>query len=655
MSSRLAVVAVAMLTTAVAAWGQPAALDLSKARLIADRGDWGSAVVVPQLADGKLDTTWTSGAMDLRLSPANLFVLFPAPVTVNALELDTVFSKNAWRVTDFEVYARVGKDWALLGRVVGGKQATLRAELPAAAVQTLRVRIRDNEREGHSWATVTELRVYAPATTGGVQAPALQTPPLQSAPVPDESAGEKAFVTAALGEQPTYPRATFEPQRGYLYYARSFVDTMLKYGTDIYGPEHSPMFVSLLMLDTKQHPQSVIPSMPGQRIGDRALFGGNLQHDVPLLLAMQSLSQLTGDPRYAEAARAYLQFFVTRCTHTATGLWPWGEHAHWDFFQETYGHTYHEYLGAPPLSLLEMAWTMSPQAIVGEADGMLNHVRDPETFQFCRHAEIDKPLTPELRAERKGLDFPRHGAMFARQWAFAYSKTQDAKYLQYVEGMLKHFELVRQEDGTIPILSKLADRSALGPAPSANLSVGLSLLEAVPLLGQTPTAAHCQKLGTDLLAVAAGMPGKPLKTAAFDIAYGGGSFDGVTPLLRVDAYRVTGDARHLELAKAFGSLYATVEQTPREGNIRAEAYGLLVNLYLDLAELDKDPKWLAAAQKYARFGIEDLYHDGLFRGASNLGYYDSELYVSTFVYGLVRLQATLDHSAVSIAPLYFHR
>jgi hypothetical protein len=639
---------VAGLMVVGALMAQPAMVDLSKAKIIADRGDWGSSVEVPQLSDGKQETTWTSGPADLRESPANLFVLFPTPVTVGALELDTVFSKDAWRVTDFEVYARVGKEWALLGKLSGGKQATLRVELKAAQVTTLRVRLRDNEREGHSWAVVTELRVYG---TAGGATPATLAPCV----VPDESKGEQIFVTYALGEQKTYPRATFDAKRGYSYYVRSFLDTMLRAGTDIYGTVKSPMFVSILMLDTKRHPESIIPSMPGQRMGDRAMFGGNLQHDLPLLLAMGHYSKLVGKRIYGEVATAYLRFFMENCTKTPTGLWPWGEHGHWDFFKETWGHTTHEYLGAPPLELLEAAATLNPQAIVGEADGMLNHIHDFTTYQFNRHADIVTPQTDESRAALKGLDFPRHGAMFARHWAFAYAQTQDPKYLEYVEGMLKHFELVRQKDGTVPILSELSDRSALGPAPGANLSVGVSLMEAAPLLGETETGKHCQKLARELLETVAAMPVKLPKEATFDIAYGGGSFDGVTPLMRVGAFRMTGDQRHLEGAQAFADMYAGVEKMPTEGHIRAEAYGLLVNLYLDLAELDGDPDWIAAAEKYARFGIEDLYVDGLLRGASNLGYYDSELYVSTFVYGLVRLEARLEKGGVEIPALYFHR
>ncbi|MEN6305784.1 MAG: hypothetical protein ABFD96_23870 [Armatimonadia bacterium] len=623
-------------------------LDLKDAKVIADRGTWGSAVPVPELVDGKAETSWNSGMMDLRMSPANVFVIFEKPVVVGELELETVVSKDALRVTDFEVYGRVGKGWMLLGKMEKQTQTIQRMALRPVETSQLRIRIRDNQREGHAWAVVAELRLFAPAA-GTVAEKGV------ARPVPDETSGERMFVAAALGELPTYPKAKYDPQKGYLFYVKSFLDTMRKNGTDQYGPVKSPMFASILMLEDGKHPQSVIPSMPGQRIGDRALFGGNLQHDLPLLMAMAHFGRIIKDWSYGRAASNYLVFFMNNCTNTPTGLWPWGEHAHWDFFKETWGHTYHEYLGAPPLDFLEVAWQMNPKAVQGEADGMLNHVRDFETYQFCRHAEIDKPLTEPRQADRKGLDFPRHGAMFLRHWAFTYSKTKDPKYLGYVEGMLKHFELTRLKDGFLPILSQFSDRPALAPNGGCNLSVGVCLLEAAPLLAGTPAGEHTKKLGTELLETLAAAPVKVPAKAVFGMVYGGSEFQGGDAALRVQAYRLTKDPRHLEAAIKFAEVYAPVDAMPTEGNIRAQVYGVLVDLFLDLDELDKDPKWLAAAEKYARFGIEDLYCNGLFRGASNLGYYDSELYVSTFVYALVRLQARLDGGKEKVEALYFHR
>jgi hypothetical protein len=621
-------------------------ISLSGVKFIADRGPWGTALEVPEVADGKPETNWNSGAMDLRVSPANLFLRFPQPVAIGALEVDTVVSKGALRLTDLEVYAPVGEGWALLGEVKGNRETTIKVPLKPCRTDCLRLRLRDNLHVEHCWGVIAELRVLAPAA-------GVQPLTLAAAPVPQESVGEQRFVTAALGRAAAFPRAVYDPAKGYLYYVRAFVDTLLEKGTDRYGAVHSPLWISLLLLDTQEHPQSVMPTMPGQRIGDRAQFGGNLQHDLPLLEALPHLTRLTGEARYEQAARAYLKFFVANCTTTPTGLWPWGEHGHWDFFKDEAGHNTHEYLGAASFAFLDQAWAIKPEAVLGEARGLLNHIRDFETYMFCRHADFKVPLQDPRQADRKGLDFPRHGAMFLRHWAHAYSKTGDAKFLEYCDGMLKHFTLTRQPDGTLPALSQYSDRPALGPGLSNNLAVGICLLESVPLLGNTPTAARARQLGTELLAVVAAAPARPPRTG-FAVNYGGGDFAGGAALLQVQAYRLTQEARHLEPARAFARAFAEVERTPTEGHIRAQVYGLLLNLYLDLAEVDKDPQWLAGAHQYARLGLEDLYHNGLLRGASNLGYYDSELYVSTFVYGLVRLQAAV--SGVSgVPPLYFHR
>jgi hypothetical protein len=142
---------------------------------------------------------------------------------------------------------------------------------------------------------------------------------------------------------------------------------------------------------------------------------------------------------------------------------------------------------------------------------------------------------------------------------------------------------------------------------------------------------------------------------AFGMAYGGGDFAGADALLRVQAYRLTRNERHLQAARGFAEAYAGVEAVPAAGHIRAQVYGVLITLYLDLDELAGDDRWLPAAERYARFGIEDLYCRGLFRGASNLAIYDSELFVSTFVYALVRLADRRQNPAASVPPLYFHR
>src|SRR5574340_1277084 len=124
---------------------------------------------------------------------------------------------------------------------------------------------------------------------------------------------------------------------------------MIDEGTDVYGREHSPMFTSLLDMDSHRNPEDTPAGVPGQRHGDRSIHGGNLFHDVMLLRAADYMSELTGEPRYAKAATDYLGFFLSHCAQK-TGLFPWGEHAYWDFYREAPADATHEYLGGVPVA-----------------------------------------------------------------------------------------------------------------------------------------------------------------------------------------------------------------------------------------------------------------------------------------------------------------
>jgi len=206
--------------------------------------------------------------------------------------------------------------------------------------------------------------------------------------------------------------------------------------------------------------------------------------------------------------------------------------------------------------------------------------------------------------------------------------------------MVDHFEETRlKESGFLPILSQYSYRPSLRPNPGCNLSVGLSMLEAAPLLEGTPAGRRLRELGREYLAKVAEKPDHVPEKPGFAEVYGGGDFSGDGALLRAHAYRLTGDARHLDAARKVAAAYAGVQPIPAEPYTRAQVYGVLLNLMLDLHELDKGARWLPAADAYARRAIEVLYHNGLFRGAVNVWYYDSELGVNGLVYGLLRLHA----------------
>ena len=100
----------------------------------------------------------------------------------------------------------------------------------------------------------------------------------------------------------------------YLQTARAFVETMMRHGTDHYGPVHSPLFAAMLDLDRLELPVQKMPE--GFHMGrngmygtigfgfpdmpvfirniDRSPFGNNMELDVQLLHAMYALSDITG-------------------------------------------------------------------------------------------------------------------------------------------------------------------------------------------------------------------------------------------------------------------------------------------------------------------------------------------------------------------------
>ncbi|MGM0494934.1 MAG: hypothetical protein ACQER1_18520, partial [Armatimonadota bacterium] len=534
-----------------------------------------------------------------------------------------------------------------------------------------------------------------------------------------------------------------------------------------------------------------------------------LSHDRPLLEAMEYVSEYTGDAKYREAADAYLRFFLENCTDTPTGLWPWGEHVYWNFYEDQYrqdNHS-HELEGRGTVDFWERAWEINPEAVLGEANGLINHVQDLDTFAYSRHADITRVL-PDPRPEdllRWLLDFPGHGGLKMRIWAFAWSKSGDNTYYGWAERMADYFEDVRlEESGMLPVLSRYAYRPNLRPSPGGTLSVGLSMLESAELLAGTELGERLQRLGGEYLEiVAAGTPDPPavqvvdrptasegravshweddgawidlkldipeagryLMTLRYGLAVdstsravlidgenvgefelsstrGWASFETVTPdlgplslpagetilrlvnrdsaglcldwvalhgpegtpevkVLAADllasgvprperaeivvgfdsgyggvsilsrqisdrsvtgfvgnatsmlAYRMTGDERHLQQAREIAEAYLAIDEVPEYDHLRAGVFGSLIHMMLDMYEVDAQERWLEAAERFAQAGIEGLYRNGLFRGATGQWVYDSHLYVSRFVHGLVRLHAVVEQDETQAPPLYY--
>src|SRR5207249_6894351 len=105
---------------------------------------------------------------------------------------------------------------------------------------------------------------------------------------------------------------------------------------DTYGPVKSGLLLSALDRTTLS-PLSIRPAPPaGIRRGDRsgqpwsALTGANPQLDENLLRIFYTLTQITGDARYAKVADEELSWFFMNTLSPKTDWLQWGEHRAWD-------------------------------------------------------------------------------------------------------------------------------------------------------------------------------------------------------------------------------------------------------------------------------------------------------------------------------------
>jgi len=447
----------------------------------------------------------------------------------------------------------------------------------------------------------------------------------------------------AGAEEPTTSRY-LEPVIGCL-------DTLIEDCTDTYGSEHSPMFCSLVDIQTHRIPKKAPPLLREQRKSDRAYPGGNLQHDIFTLLAMYHVSRLTGEERYAKAADAYLEFFLRRAASVGNGLFPCGEHAYWDFLKETCTYPTHEDLAFVPGQFLDRLWEVNPKATEKHIRQLTMHFLEGDQWVWNRHASILSNKRPTRPAP-----FPRHAGFYIYQWAFLYSKTHEPELL----------ELAKKTTDANKTVSK------------ANLSVislGLSLLRAnEELLGDAAIAdwntfgRQClgpvveatkddPKQGRILMFVPYGQEPQPNRTYGFwDKVYegsGGYAFVGAEKLslMCLCAHRLTGSREHLEYAKDVCDFYLRLTRPPKEP-ITPGKFGGLIALSLDLYDLTGNEKYLKFARQNADWAVDELYFNGLFRAATGKDYYEAANGVGPLLIELIRLHLLLSDNDYPL-PRYY--
>lgn len=239
----------------------------------------------------------------------------------------------------------------------------------------------------------------------------------------------------------------------FLKIVRGYADTMIERGRDTYGPQKSGLLLSALDR-TSLSLLTVRPAAPGGiRRGDRsgrawsAMNGANPQLDQNLLRIFYTLTEITGDQRYAKVADEQLVWFFENTMSPKTSLLPWGEHLSWDVVYDIPisggDEMMHEFAG--PWVLWDRCFAMVPRVSEKFALGLWEHqIANHKTGGFDRHAAYFE------HGPVDGKDFARHAGFYISTWCYAWKYTTNQVFLQAIETLLARFERKRvQKDGSL--------------------------------------------------------------------------------------------------------------------------------------------------------------------------------------------------------------
>ncbi|MCF7853868.1 MAG: hypothetical protein K9N51_03650, partial [Candidatus Pacebacteria bacterium] len=148
--------------------------------------------------------------------------------------------------------------------------------------------------------------------------------------------------------------------------------------------------------------------------------GSTLYWDQPMIVAAYSLSKLTADTQYAEAADDYVDAFLSLCV-ADNGMFRWGNHAYYDVFREEvveFHQGHHELRPITPA--WHVFWRRAPAKTARYIRTMARrHVYDPPSGGFNRHDD-----------GKKGHAFLEAGGILCESLAWLCAKTGDAALLE---------------------------------------------------------------------------------------------------------------------------------------------------------------------------------------------------------------------------------
>ncbi len=446
----------------------------------------------------------------------------------------------------------------------------------------------------------------------------------------------------------------------YLSVVQAYADAMIEHGRDSYGNEHSPLFaeeldrktVRMLEGEALEKAAAIPRDDWGIRSHDRMLGGANPQHCQNLYQVLYALTEITGEKRYADEADRSLAYFFEHCQSEATGLFCWGEHAGWDLREEKRleksSGDIHEFFR--PWILWDRCWELADEPCRHYAVGLWEHqIGDHKTGDFSRHAKISS------HGPGTTAPYARHGGFYIETWGAAYARTKDEVFLRAIRSVLDGLERARLHEGGY--LTGGSTRKGGRRSHDISLAVSLGI-----------TAVHVpQDLAARLREVAAAndevfrpiqddkktLSAKPTGNL-WTNAYGAGPRVGKVNVWML-RYRQTNDAAYRSAILREAELYRTQEVNWSQP-VWPGTLGAAVWLMLNAHELTGEEKYLTAADRFARKGVEMFLDDAPLPKASHEhGHYEAVTNGDTLMMALLKLWLVQDRPESKINMTFTDR
>ncbi len=426
--------------------------------------------------------------------------------------------------------------------------------------------------------------------------------------------------------------------------ARKHLGLLIEHGVDVYGPVHSPLIASTLDPDTLKMLEMKPPvgeGMPGTGDTYRSPIGGcNLTWMRQTLRAMRALSAVTGEKRFKTHADKAIKFWLDNCPYPS-GAWPIGEHGLWNFHTDApvkAAFRPHE----PGTHMdWEHYWQINPEAVKKEL--ILQHrIHIFEHRGLMVHGRHGSSLG---HAKSGGQGFARFPGLFARSWAFLYSKTKDLKHLEWAKDQLDVMWKTRdpKTNLTSHVTYPLADEPG-GHKPSAGtlqMRSVLGFLEAVRWLDSPDEkrlfSERATVLGNAIIDSSFGW--NPDRKAFSRTRYNWVSrTDSPSmPWFVLKLWERAGrPARLLNLLKGIAD--ERIEKWRPTTGTDSGCYGYMIISFVQLHNETKDGRYLEFARRLGDFAAENLVHkSGLVVGSSSFRYYDCMYNIQRLVQAFIAI------------------